>query len=132
MNYRPYRRILSIVLLLSFWKIPLYGEPRTTPPVNSGESGTRQYTEYEVDRLINDLTGAAHEAIEQAAAEAAKAAALASVEREAAAIREAQRLREETSRLQQSRITAAVVTGVICFFGGLVLGAGTRALLTGR
>jgi hypothetical protein len=50
--------------------------------------------------LIEDLTGAAHEAIEQAAAEAARAAALASLEREAAAIREADRLQGENSRLK--------------------------------
>jgi hypothetical protein len=50
-----------------------------------------------VDTLIEDLTGAAHEAIEQAAAEAAKVAALASLEREATAIREAQHLQRENS-----------------------------------
>jgi hypothetical protein len=92
----------------------------------------RQYSEYEMDTLIEDLTGAAHEAIEQAAAEAARAAVLASLEREAAAMAEAQRLHSENSHLRQSRIKTAVVTGVICFFGGLALGAGTTALLAGR
>jgi hypothetical protein len=82
--------------------------------------------------LIEDLTGAAHEAIEQAAAEAAKAAALASLEREAAAIREAQRLQGENSRLKQSRVKTAVVTGAICFFGGIALGTGTTVILAGR
>jgi hypothetical protein len=98
--------------------------------MSSGESGTKRYSEYEVDTLIEDLTGAAHEAIEQAAAEAAKAAALASLEREASlvqaqalAIREAQRLQGENSRLKQSRIKTAVITGVICFFGGLAVGS---------
>jgi hypothetical protein len=85
-----------------------------------------------MDTLIEDLTGAAHEAIEQAAAGAAKAAALAALEREAAGIRETQHLRGENSRLKQSRVTAAVVTGLICFFGGLAIGAGTTAILTGR
>jgi hypothetical protein len=84
-----------------------------------------------VDTLIEDLTGAAHEAIEQAAAEAAKAAALASLEREAAAIREAQRLQGENSRLKQSRVKTAVVTGLICFFGGLAVGAGGIAIVQG-
>jgi hypothetical protein len=84
-----------------------------------------------VDTLIEDLTGAAHEAIEQAAAEAAKAAALASLEREAAAIREAQHLHSENSRLKESRVKTAVVTGIICFFGGLALGAGGIAILQG-
>jgi hypothetical protein len=138
MKYRLCKRILAIVILMSFWKIPVFGEPPTTPPVSSDGSGTRQYSEYEVDclaeldLLIEDLTVAAHEAIEQAAAEAARAAALASLEREAEAIREAQRLQGENSRLKQSRVKTAVVTGVICLFSGLALGAGTTAILAGR
>jgi hypothetical protein len=138
MRYRLCKRILATALLMSFWKIPVYGEPPTAPPVSSDGSVMRQYSEYEVDclakldLLIEDLTGAAHEAIEQAAAEAAKAAALASLEREAAAIREAQQLQGENSRLKQSKIKTAVITGVICFFGGLALGAGTTAILAGR
>ena len=99
--------------------------------MSSEESGMRRYSEYEVDTLIEDLTGSAREAIEQAAAEAARAAALASLEREAAAIREAQRLQGENSRLKQSRIKAAVITGVVCFFCGLAVGAGGIAILQG-
>jgi hypothetical protein len=149
MNCRLCRRILAIVLLTSFWKIPVFGDPPTTPPMNSEESGTRQYvqsgeaglpgknaehfyTEFEVDTLIEDLTTAAVEAIEQAAGEAAKAAALASLEREAAAVREAAQLRGENSRLKQNRAKAAVITGVICFFSGFAIGAGTTAILAGR
>ena len=132
MKLNCYKRILAIVLLMSFWKIPVYGEPQTTPPVNSEESGMKRYSEYEVDTLIEDLTGAAQEAIEQAAAEAAKAAALASLEREAAAIREAQRLQGENNRLKQSRVKTAVITGVICFFGGLAVGAGGVLIIGGR
>jgi hypothetical protein len=131
MKYELCRRILTIVLLMSFWKIPVYGEPQTTQTRNSGESGMRRYSASEVDTLIEDLTGAAHEAIEQAAAEAAKAAALASLERESAAIREAQYLQGENSRLRQSRVKTAVVTGVICFFGGLAFGAGGIAIIQG-
>jgi hypothetical protein len=130
-KYSPYKRILAIVLSMSFWKIPVYGEPPTTRTLNSEESGMRQYSEYEMDTLIEDLTGAAHEAIEQAAAEAAKAAALASLERELTAVSEAQRLQSENSRLKQSRVKTAVITGVICFFGGLAVGAGGIALLQG-
>ena len=99
--------------------------------MNSEENGTRRYSEYEVDTLIEDLTGAAHEAIEQAAAEAARAAALASLDRELAAVSEVQRLHGENSRLKQSRIKTAVVTGVICFFGGLAAGAGSIAIVQG-
>jgi hypothetical protein len=102
------------------------------PPPTSSESGTRRFSESEVDILIEDLTMAAVEAIEQAAGEAAKAAALASLEREAAAVREARRLQGENRRLQQSRVKTAIMTGVICFFGGLAIGAGTTVILTGR
>jgi malate/lactate dehydrogenase len=133
---------------MSFWKISVFGEPQTMPPMSSEESGMRQYvqsgeaelpgknaehfyTESEVDTLIDDLSEAAKEAIEQAAAEAARAAALAALEREAAVMREAQRLQGENSRLKQSRVKTAIVTGVICFFGGLAIGAGSIAILQG-
>jgi hypothetical protein len=149
MKLNCYKRILAIVLLMNFWKLPVYGEPQTTQTQNSKESGMRRYmqsgeaglpgknaehfyTESEVDTLIEDLTGAAHEAIEQAAAEAARAAALASLERESTAIREAQRLQGENSRLKQSRVKTAVITGVICFFGGLAIGAGGVLIIGGR
>jgi hypothetical protein len=131
MRYRLCKRILIIVLLMSFWKIPVYGEPLTAPPVNSRENGMTFYSGSEVELLIDDLTAAAKEAIEQAAAGAARAALLASVEREAAAIREAQQLQSENNRLKQSRVKAAVITGVICLFGGLAIGAGGIAILQG-
>jgi hypothetical protein len=85
-----------------------------------------------LDLLIEDLSEAAKEAIEKAAAEAARSAALASLNREMAAMREAQRLQGENSRLKQSRVKTAVITGVVCFFGGLAIGAGTTAILVGR
>ena len=129
MKYRLCKRILAIVLLMSFWKIPVYGEPQTTPPENFSENETRRYSDFEIDLLIDDLSEAAHEAIEQAAAEAARAAALAALEREAAAIREAQRLEGENSRLKKSRVKTAIVTGVVCFFSGLAIGAGGIAIL---
>jgi hypothetical protein len=67
---------LAIVLLMSFWKNPVYGEPPTAQTRNSDGSGTKRYSEYEVDclakldLLIEDLARAAHEAIEQAASPA--------------------------------------------------------------
>jgi hypothetical protein len=131
MNYGLCRRILATVLLMIFWKIPVFGEPPTTPPMSSEENGMRQYSEYEMDALIEDLSEAAREAIEQAAAEAARAAALASLDREMLALSEAQRLQGENSRLRQGRVKTAVVTGVVCFFGGLAIGAGGIALLQG-
>jgi hypothetical protein len=133
MSYKRCGRITATVILMSFWTgFPVFGDPRTTPPMNSGESGTRRYSEYEVDALIEDLTTAAVEAIEQAAGEAAKAAALASLEREAAAVREARQLQGENSRLKQSRSKTAIIAGAICFLGGLAIGAGTTAILAGR
>jgi hypothetical protein len=48
-----------------------------------------------------------------------------------AAMAEAQRLHSENSRLKKSRVKTAVVTGVVCFFGGLAIGAGGIALLQG-
>jgi hypothetical protein len=89
----------------------------------------RRYSESEVDTLIEDLTEAAHEAVEQAAAEAARAAALASLDREMAAMAEAQRLQTENSRLEKSRVKTAVITGAVCFFGGLAVGAGGIAIV---
>ena len=79
--------------------------------------------------LIEDLTEAALEAIEKAAAEAARAAFLQSLEREAAAIREAQRLRNEAEMLRRAGIRNNVLIGVLCFVGGLAVGAVVSNLL---
>jgi hypothetical protein len=126
-RYRLCKRILVIVLLMSFWKNPVYGEPPTTQETTSNESGMRLYSDSEIDVLIEDLTVAAEEAIERAAAEAARAATLVSLEREAVAIQETQRLQGENSRLKQSRIK----TAVICFLSGLVIGTGGILILQG-
>jgi len=79
--------------------------------------------------LIEEIREAAHEAIEQAAGEAARAAFLASVEREAAALREAQRWRVEAHNnfleIQAAKTAGrkntllAVAIGIL---GGLVIG----------
>jgi hypothetical protein len=84
-----------------------------------------------VDTLIDDLTAAAEEAIEQAAAEAARAAMLASLDREMAAARETRRLLEENGALRKSRVKAAVITGAVCFFGGLAAGIGGVVITQG-
>jgi F0F1-type ATP synthase delta subunit len=69
------------------------------------------------------------DAIEQAAGEAAKAAALASLEREAEALKEAQRwrleaeIRQETIKAtKKAGIQNAIIAGLICFLGGFVVG----------
>jgi len=94
-------------------------------------SETRLYSDLEVNELINEISDAALEAIEQAAGEAAKAAVLASLDREAAALREAQRWRLEAElKLQVIKETKkagtknAVIAGLICFLGGLAVGIG--------
>jgi anti-sigma factor RsiW len=89
---------------------------------NLSESETRLYSDLEVELLINEISAAALEAIERAAAEAAKAAALAGVEREAAALREVQHWKMEAEKAKKASFKNAVITGVICFFGGLVVG----------
>ena len=101
-----------------------------------GKNEERFYTDSEIDLLIEEIREAAHEAIEQAAGEAARAAFLVSLEREAAAIREAQRWRQEAEMRQQALVELkkagrkntflAVAIGI---FGGLALGiSGTQAI----
>ena len=104
--------------------------------MNSEESGTRLYSESEVDQIIDELSTAAEEAIEQAAGEAAKAATLVSLEREAQALQEAQRWRVEAETNLQGIQAAkragrknAVIAGLACFLGGLVVGVGGTLLM---
>jgi hypothetical protein len=95
--------------------------------------------DYEINKLIDELTEAALEAIEQAASEAARAAILASLERETLAIREAQRWRLEVD-LQRQAVTQAKQAGrkntvlgvVLGILGGLALGVGGTIYLGGR
>jgi hypothetical protein len=91
----------------------------------------RLYSDLEVDTLIDELTVAAYEAIEQAAGEAAKAAILAGLERETAALHKMQRWRKEAEIKQQTitetkraGVKNAVIAGLICFVGGFALGVG--------
>jgi anti-sigma factor RsiW len=92
-----------------------------------------------VDILIDDLSLAAYEAIETAAAEAARAAALASLEREAVAMREAHKWRIEAEMRQQAIIETQkagrkkiLLAGVIGIFGGLAVGIGGTLIIQGR
>jgi len=102
-------------------------------------SGTRLYSDLEVDQLIDEISQAALEAIEQAAGEAAKAAVLASLDREAVALREAQRwrmeaeIRKETIKETKKAGTKnAVIAGLICFLGGLAVGIGGTIIIGGK
>jgi len=99
----------------------------------------KRYSDLEIDCLIDDISEIAIEAIEQAAAEAAKAAALAVIEREAAALREAQRWRIEAENNLQG-ITQArkagrkntVIAALIGILGGLAVGIGGTLIIGGR
>ncbi len=99
---KPCERIISVVILLSFLKFPVFAEPPTEQPPISTENLTRYYSDSEIETLIEEITEAAHEAIEQAASEAAKAAMLESLERETAALREVQRLRLEKENAKKA------------------------------
>jgi len=103
----------------------------------------RYYSDLEIDLLIDEIAQAAHEAIEQAAGEAARAAFLQSMEREAAAMREAASQQAEAlqwrmeAERQQMEIQATrragrkntMLAASIGILGGLVVGvAGTLAL----
>ena len=134
---KPCGRIMAAVILMSFL-IPFraFGEPPMEQPLTLSESGTKRYSDFEIDLLIDDLTGAAIEAIERAAAEAAKAAALASIEREAAllqekaaAMREAQRWRMEAETIRKDMSKAGLIAGIVGLLGGLTLGISGALLL---
>jgi len=72
--------------------------------------------------LISEITEAAGDAIEQAAGEAARAAILAMLEREAVALREAQWWRNEAELNKAEKMKNSVITGIICLLSGLVVG----------
>jgi hypothetical protein len=122
MKYRLCGRILAVVTLMNFSVSRGYGDQSITRTPNFEGSGMRQYSELEVDTLIENLTGAAEEAIEQAAAEAARAATLALLDREAAALAEARKWRDQYGKTRRRGIMVAVITGVICFTGGIAVG----------
>jgi len=122
LRLRRYTKIIAIVLLMSCLKFPLFAEPLTELPQSLNENETRYYTDLEVELLIDELTVIALEAIEQAAGEAARAAFLQSLEREAAALQEVQQWRNEAEMLKRVGIRNAVISGIVCFVGGLVIG----------
>jgi hypothetical protein len=103
------------------------------------ESGTRLYSDLEVNELIDEISEAALEAIEQAAGEAAKAAVLSVIEREAEALREAQKWRTQAEinamavkEAKKNGTKNAIITGLVCLLGGLVLGVGGTLINGGK
>jgi len=134
---KNYRKIIALVLLMNFLIFPMYAEPQTEQQTNLSESETRYYSDLEVELLIDDLTVIALEAIEQAAGEAARAAFLYNLEREAEAMREAAcqqaevlRLRNEAEILRRAGIKNNILIGVLCFIGGLAVGVTATILIT--
>jgi len=119
---KPCGRITGIVILMSFLKFSVSAEPLTGQPPNLSESGTRLYSDSEVETLINEISEAALEAIDKAAGEAAKAAVLSVIEREASALYEAERLRFEMEATKKTGVKNAVITGVVCFLSGFITG----------
>jgi hypothetical protein len=132
MRYRNCVKIMAVVILLSFLRFPAFAEQPTAREMNSTEGLTKFYSDTEVSQLIEELSEAAEEAIERATAQAAKAAALASLEREAAAVSAAKLWHTEYRNAKSAGVRSAVIAGVICFFGGLAVGAGTIAIIGGR
>ena len=140
LKLKRYGRITATVILMSFlMRLPAHGELLTTPLMSSGEGGTRRFSDLEIDLLIDYLTAVAEEAIENAAAEATKAVALAALEREAAAMREAaqqqaeaERWRFEADMAKRNGVKNAVLTGLICFLGGLAVGVGGTLIIGGK
>ena len=96
-----------------------------------------------MDWLIDEISAAAYEAIERAAAESAKAATLAGLEREAAILREVTLIQADAQfwRVQaQTNLAAidvakktgvknAIITGAVCLFGGLIIGVGGTLII---
>jgi hypothetical protein len=98
-------------------------------PLILSENETRLYSDLEIDLLIDEISEAALEAIEQAAGEAARAAVLSLLEREAAAVREAAIQRanvihwqNEAAANKQAKVKTAIITGVICLLSGFTAG----------
>jgi len=132
-------RIMSIVILMNFLKFPVFGDPLTEQPPNLSESGTRLYSDLEIDLLIEEISEAALEAIEQAAGEAAKAAVLSMVEREAAILRELQHWRSEAENnalaihaARQAGRKNILLAALIGILGGLAVGVGGTLIIGGR
>ena len=92
-----------------------------------------------MDSLIDEISEAAYEAIEKAAGEAARAAFLESIEREAAALREAERWRFEAENnlmainaAKKAGVKNTVLGIVIGILGGLAVGVGGTLIIGGR
>ena len=138
-------KITAILILMSLLKpYPMFGEQLTGQPPILSEGETRYYSDLEIELLIDELSEAALEAIEKAAGEAAKAAALAMLEREATALREASLQQAEASRwrieaeanllamkaAKRNGVKNTILGIALGILGGLAVGIGGTLILT--
>jgi len=93
------------------------------------EGGTRLYSDLEVNELIDEISEAALEAIDKAAGEAAKAAVLSVMEREAIALKEAEKWRVqaelnamEVKEVKKAGVRNTVIASVISLLSGFITG----------
>ena len=93
----------------------------------------RFWSDLEVELMIDEISEAAIEAIEQAAGEAARAMALSMLEREAAMLRELQRWQFEAEsyqikikQTQRNGWRNMLIAGLSCLAAGFVLGFTTK------
>jgi hypothetical protein len=119
------KNIAGVLLLGFLMNCPAHGGQPMRESKDFTTGGKNSYSAGEVEALIDELTETAKGEIEKAAAEAAKAAALASVEREAAVIAEAQRWRREYEDAKRDGIKNMLLAGALCLIGGFALGAET-------
>jgi len=122
-------KIIAVVLLMTFLKFPMYAEPQTEQLPNSSENETKRYSDLEVRELIDEISEAALEAIEQAAGEAAKAAVLSVLEREALALREAEQWRIQADinalavkEAKKQGVKNTIIAALIGIVGGFFVG----------
>jgi hypothetical protein len=132
-------KIIAVVLLMTTLKFPMFAEQPTEQAQSLNENGTRLYSDLEVNELIDEVSQAALEAIEEAAGEAAKAAVLSVIEREAEALREAQKWRTQAEinamavkEAKKNGTKKTIITGLVCLLGGLVLGVGGTLIIGGK
>jgi hypothetical protein len=132
-------KMLLFLLLMNYLICQVFGEQPTEQPQSFYENETRLYNDYEIGQLIEELTEAALESIEQAASDAARAAILTSLERETAAIREAKRWRIEAETLSQGIMQTRrdgwknTLLGVaIGILSGLALGVSGTLFIGGK
>ena len=96
-------------------------------------NGTRLYTDLEVDQLIDEISQAALEAIEQAAGEAAALREAAHQQADATRWRIEAEIRQQTIKETKKAGTKnAVIVGLVCFLGGLAVGIGGTLIIGGR